>query len=253
MRLLKEIYDFFRLEFLKALKPHHPVLYYFSNCFMWFFFAGVILTLVFFFVSLYQVRGVGFCLKPGCLNSFLMFHEEAIMLASWSLSFLVSFSTIGAIIVALLSYINSVSSTALGTHIAHYKVFQEYLSFELEKNSKLSLSSINALQWYNLIFSKSRLGSTTVSEEYKKKVESINKLIAESNSKADSAHNGSFSYKDHQGKMITALASFGVRIERAPRNDFQSVENDIFKLIDSINLEFCSLQGIQKSVDRKYL
>jgi hypothetical protein len=238
---------------LKLLKQNHAVLYYFSSFFILFFQVGVISSLIVFSFSLYEVRNFEICLRPGCLNNFLVFHQEAIKLFSWTISFLVSYSTIGAIVVALLSYVNSVSSSALGTHISHYKVFQEYLSFELARKSKLLLSSINSLQWYNVIFNKSRLGSTSVSDQYKEKIIGINILIADSNDKANKANNGSFSYKEHQGRMINELIDIGIRIERAPRNDFYAVETEVLELISSINLEFCSKQDIPKLIDRKYI
>lgn len=240
-------------EMLRLLKQNHVVLYYFSSFFILFFLIGLLSSLIIFSVSLYEVRNLDFCLRPGCLNNFLTFHREAIQVFSWTISFLVSYSTIGAIVVALLSYVNSVSSSALGTHISHYKVFQEYLGFELARKSRLLLSSINSLQWYNVIFNKSRLGSTTVSDQYKEKIIGINILISDSNDKASTANNGSFSYKEHQGRMIKELIDIGIRIERAPRNDFYAVETEVLELISSINLEFCSKQDIPKLIDRKYI
>lgn len=226
---------------------------YFCFIFIIILLVGMLSSFVFFLFSLYHYRDYSFCIQPGCLEKFLSLHSDSLKILNWTISLLVSYSAISAIIVALLSYINSTSSSALGAHISHYKVFQEYLNFELARKAKIEPSSINSLQWYNLIFDKSRLGSTTVSDNYKNQISKLNQVISDSNNKSDKAQDGSFSYKEHQGKIIFEVSKMGIRLERAPRNDFYVIESELLELIAVINVEFCSVQGIPPIMLRKYI
>ncbi|HHH1072599.1 TPA: retron Ec48 family effector membrane protein, partial [Yersinia enterocolitica] len=137
-------------------------------------------------------------------------------------------STLGSIFIALFSYINSVKTSALGNHMAHLKIFQDYINEELKKRDKISPSSIDSLYWYNLIFTNSQEGNVSVSNKY---IEKINSSIEISNLKSTNASNGSFRFVEHQHLMINTLCNLGITLHTQPRIQFKEAEDQVIDLI----------------------
>ncbi|MQM32091.1 MAG: hypothetical protein CRU78_16905 [Candidatus Accumulibacter phosphatis] len=165
---------------------------------------------------------------------------------------MVALATTGGIIVALLSYLNSASATALTNHIAHFTIFQDYVSNEIAKRRGISPGSIDILVLYNLIFSTSRNGKTDVSDGYIDFVCQLNALIDFSNEQAQRAKEGSFRYKQHQERIRDHLMGAGLTVSFAPRNDFFETEGQVFALIDRVNQSFCYSASVPVLIPRKY-
>ncbi|MFD3245410.1 retron Ec48 family effector membrane protein [Rahnella aquatilis] len=193
-----------------------------------------------------------FCFNNTCLENAAAGFSQSILIMQAMFILLGIIASVGGIIVALMGYINSVSVSALGNHISHFKIFQEYLSYEINKRDRLSPSSFDIFKWYNIIFNKSRSGSTSVSEEYCTLVLKLNELISKSNTACTKANKGSFSYVSHQINMVSTLAEFGIVQPRLPRNDFYEVEDQIIGLIANINREFCYSTSVPELINRDY-
>lgn len=193
------------------------------------------------------------CFHKECIKSVITEFEYSFTIAKATLDFLVAVATIGGIIVALLSYLNSSSTAALTNHIAHFSIFQNYVINEVTKRDRISPTSVDNLVWYNLIFSSSRSGKTDVSETYINFVQELNVLIKHSNAQAERAHLGSFRYKPHQERMISQLKKAGIDIFFLPRNDFFEMESQLFSLIDSVNQSFCYSDSVPVLEERKYI
>ncbi|MXI49842.1 hypothetical protein GRW89_25320 [Pseudomonas moraviensis] len=101
-----------------------------------------------------------------------------------------------------MSYFNSVSATALSNHISHYSILQNYVTLEVSKRNRVAPAPVDVFVWYNLIFSKSRIGKTTISDEYCSVILAINDQILFSNEQAINAMQGSFRYMPHQKRII---------------------------------------------------
>ncbi|MBW4190957.1 retron Ec48 family effector membrane protein [Enterobacter bugandensis] len=193
-----------------------------------------------------------FCFHNSCILNFTKGYSQSILILQATFILLGLVASIGGIIVALLGYTNSVSVSALGNHISHFKIFQEYLSYEINKRDRLSASSFDIFKWYNIIFNKSRSGSTSISQDYCNLILKINSTISDSNTACSQAKSGSFSYVKHQNKITTLLRDFGIIQPRLPRNDYYEVEDQVFELIDNINREFCYSSSIEPLVKRLY-
>lgn len=187
------------------------------------------------------------------MESVIKEFEYSFTIAKATLDFLVAVATIGGIIVALLSYLNSSSAAALSNHIAHFSIFQNYVSNEVVKRDRISPTSVDHLVWYNLIFSTSRSGKTDVSDTYINFVKDLNALIANSNSQAERAHEGSFRYKTHQERIKPYLKKAGIDVPFSPRNDFFEMEGQLFSLIDRVNQSFCYTDSVPILEERKYI
>ncbi|UFQ99544.1 retron Ec48 family effector membrane protein [Pseudomonas wenzhouensis] len=74
--------------------------------------------------------------------------------------------TISGIIIALLSYQSSVRSSAISNHLSHISLFSNYVHAETLRRTKISRFTIEALKWYNLIYSDSINGSLDISSTY---------------------------------------------------------------------------------------
>ncbi|MEZ0535001.1 retron Ec48 family effector membrane protein, partial [Enterobacter sp. KB-221C9] len=97
-----------------------------------------------------------FCFHNTCILNFTNGYSQSLLILQATFILLGLVASIGGIVVALLGYTNSVSVSALGNHISHFKIFQEYLSYEINKRDRLSSSSFDIFKWYNIIFNKSR-------------------------------------------------------------------------------------------------
>lgn len=154
-------------------------------------------------------------------------------------SILVSISTVGAIIVALMTYISTMKTSALTNHISHLKTFQDYVLNEIEKLPSVSKTSVNTLIWYNVIYDKSRSGDMKISSHYREKIKEINAEINFSNTYSTDTSQPTFSYLEHQTSLIHELSKIGLTAARDTRANFFESEEQIFSLIDNVNKQFC--------------
>jgi hypothetical protein len=212
-----------------------------------------------FSVSVFLITGFSgdffrpFCLTNGCVKKFLELFDQSFLILSATLNLLVGITTVGGIIVALMSYLNSASATALSNHISHYSIFQNYIALEISKRNRIAPASVDVFVWYNLIFSNSRIGRTTISDEYCNVISILNNEILFSNQQAINAIQGSFRYMPHQKRIIDALKDLGIELSHQPRNDFYEVEDQIFSLISSLNKSFCYSDKVPTLLKRNYV
>jgi hypothetical protein len=194
-----------------------------------------------------------FCITNTCVEHALTLYSQSLLLLKETFNLLVTLATVGGIIVALLSYLNSVGATALSNHISHFSIFQSYLSNEISKRDRLSASSIDTFLWYNAIFFKSRSGLTTISPEYVSLINSINNEITKSNLQAEKIVDGSFRYRPHQERIIQSLKNIGIALTHQPRNEFYEIEDQLFSLIITVNKSFCYSDVVPLILKRKYI
>jgi len=180
------------------------------------------------------------CFSSDCVGGFVKMIGPAISIAKATLDFGVAIATMGGILVALLSYFNSASNAALTNHIEHLRVFTSYIEAELRKRDRLSSSHFDILFLYGKIFSLSRTGKTTVSNDYLKFIDGLNDIIAESNERCCVGTPGGFSYNDHQRRVRDHMIGVGITVYMAPRNDYFEMEKQLFSLLDRVNQSFCS-------------
>lgn len=186
-----------------------------------------------------ELQKLSICLQSGCVKEFTENIEAAISVAKATLDIGIAIATIGGIFVALLSYLNSASNAALTNHIEHLKVFSEYIEKEIEKRDRLAENLFDTLLLYGSIFSQSRNGKTTVSNDYIQFMIDLNKIIDESNQRSIVGTPGGFSYNDHQRRVREHLKKIGVTIYSAPRNDYFETEAQLFSLLHRVNQSFC--------------
>lgn len=192
------------------------------------------------------------CLTNSCVKEFFGETDQSLSIAKATFDLGVAIATIGGIFVALLSYFTTASNGALTNHIEHLKVFGEYLESEISKREKLSTQSIDRLLLYGLIFNQSRVGKTTVSDEYREFLNQLNSIILESNERCVVGTPGGFSYNDHQRKVKGHMAQAGIFVFHAPRNDYFEMEEQLFSLIHRISQSFCPPNTLPKMIARTY-
>lgn len=201
--------------------------------------VGLLLALCAFFTAIYSSRDLSVCFSSGCFANFFVTQKETVLILSGTFSVLVSISTIGAIIVALMTYVGTMKTSALTNHISHLKTFQDYVTGEIEKLPSVSKTSVNALVWYNIIYESSRSGEMKISESYDVKMSNIGKEILISNKYYTDIHEPTFNYTVHQTSLKEVLSKIGITVCRDTRASFFESEEQIFSLIDNVNKEFC--------------
>ncbi|WP_083399070.1 retron Ec48 family effector membrane protein [Oceanisphaera psychrotolerans] len=194
-----------------------------------------------------------FCFTNECVLYTNKKLSAVIKVFNATISILTSIATVGGIAVAVKSYLNVTRSNALNNHIAHFKIFQDYIDFEVKKRDRLLLSAIDTFKWYNLIFKRSRSGSMNVSDEYVEVVTRMNNEILSSNKQAQSATEGSYRYKEHQKRISGAVSFFGINLSFHPRNDFYEIETQMLDLISTVNKAFCTESLVPEIEKRKYI
>ncbi|TWD86374.1 hypothetical protein FB547_104318 [Variovorax beijingensis] len=193
-----------------------------------------------------------FCLSNACVAAYLESTGQGFLIAKATFDIGVAIATIGGIFVALVSYFTTSNNTALTNHIEHLKVFGEYLVAEINKRDRLSGQNIDTLLLYGTIFSQSRVGKTTVSEEYKQFIETLNLLIQESNERSVVGTPGGFSYMDHQRRIKDHMAKAGIAMYMAPRNDYFEMETQLFSLLNRISQSFCPPKAVPHLIKSSY-
>ncbi|MGK0393924.1 MAG: hypothetical protein ACJA0B_002107 [Alcanivorax borkumensis] len=212
-----------------------------------------------FFLAVFLTSGLGghfyydICFSNKCYLEFYDGFEAALLLGNFLIKLILGLATVGGIFIALLTYVSIQGANALSNHLSHFSVFQDYVKSEIDRRPLVSLSSVDILKWYNFIFSDSRSGVTTVSDEYVFFVKSLNEKISYSNRQALYAEDGSFKYVPHQTRIIEALYPIGINIDRAPRNHFFEAEQEMFSVLSAVNREFCFGRWLPEIAKSKYL
>lgn len=179
------------------------------------------------------------CYTSECFETALKIHKSSVDIIVATFGMMVALATTGGIVVALLSYRESVRANTLSNHIGHLALFQGFIDRETAKLARVSAKSIDSHQWYVLMFPHSRAGNTVVSKAYVSAVKLVAEQIAASNKAARSAVDGSFRFIDHQERIISAFKGIGISITRHTRVDFYDVEIEVFSLLKSVNSSFC--------------
>ncbi|MCF7535573.1 retron Ec48 family effector membrane protein [Pseudomonas petrae] len=193
------------------------------------------------------------CFDNACIKKFIELYDQSFLILTATLNLLVGVATIGGIIVALMSFLNSANATALTNHISHFSIFQSYVTLEISKRNRISATSVDTFVWYNLIFSNSRTGKISISNEYCSIISALNNEISLSNEQARTAVQGSFRYMPHQRRIIDALACLGIALTHQPRNEFYEIEDQVFALISSLNKSFCYSDKVPSLLKRHYV
>ncbi|EGR2274803.1 hypothetical protein D1216_24755 [Vibrio parahaemolyticus] len=193
-----------------------------------------------------------FCLSNSCIKRANVYYSSIISLFTSSAQTLAAIATALGIVVAALTFKNTSETNALNSHISHFKVFSDYLVLELNKRERISISSINTFDWYNLIFNDSISGSVMVSKDYISALNEINDEINRTNNNATKASQGPFRHHEHQQRMRNVFIKLGIEIEHYPKNDYWLIENEIISLIDTINQAFCQKPRVNALQTRHY-
>lgn len=179
------------------------------------------------------------CLSSRCISTFESAIEGPVSLLKFGAVVLTTLATVGGVLIALLNYINRSESSALSNHIAHLTVFNDYVSAEIARRSRLSIQSFDLLEWYNSVFDNSRNGSTSISVYYLRFTNRINNEIERASEEfRDSKKSQSFDYKFHQSEMRRLLREIGIQVGEYPRADFYEIETQILMLLRTVNRTF---------------
>ncbi|EKN3489588.1 retron Ec48 family effector membrane protein [Yersinia enterocolitica] len=240
---------------IREFKKSNPYTFVFTIVIFVTLLLGVMLSLSVFIVTGFDEKlfSSDLCFTNDCMKSTISKYSESLSIINGTLTLIISLSTLGGIFIALFSYINSVKTSALGNHIAHLKIFQDYINEELKKRERISPSSIDSLYWYNLIFTNSREGNVSVSNKYIEEIKKINSSIEISNLKSTNASNGSFRFVEHQHLIINTLCNLGITMHTQPRIQFKEAEDQVIDLIQCINESFCFTPTLPTILTRIYL
>lgn len=193
------------------------------------------------------------CFTNNCIQNFKLIFSSVLDILSTTGVILGGLITLGAIIIALLSYLSSNRALALANHLSHMSIFSNYIHREIEKKGRLNKSSFDTLKWYNLIYQDQELGELIVSKKYESFISDINSQIQSSNKLITKEDDGRYLYKTHQTLMKSILIQAGIELSALPRLDFHEVEGEVIQLIEIINKSFCKSTENLKIEKRIYL
>jgi hypothetical protein len=230
-------------------------------------FIGIVLGVLSFLYTIFSsnMQVTNFCFTSDCIKNFSKKIEGVITIFSLTAWLLTSIATVGAVLIALLSYKTGVDSykTGLDTyktsvdnsnltnHIAHLNMFRDFINGEMAKRNHIHQEKVNIYKWYNIIFPQSRDGLVIVSDAYYTHVGNIKEVIERSNGQKTNITEW-FDYKKHQEAIIEATSVLGLKVSRGPKNIFFEVECQVFELIDCVNITFSKIDYELADIKRLY-
>ncbi len=191
------------------------------------------------------------CISNKCLGFFFSKIDNIIKIFQATAWLLTLITTIGGITIAVMTYKSGVKNSNLTNHISHLNMFRAYVNAEIGKRKFVSPDKVNIYKWYSLIFPRSKRGVVSVSDDYKNKIHAIKDVVRKANNDISSP-NMRYSYQDHQRDLINIVDVLGIKISTGPKNDFVLVEEQIFELIDCINITFTEIDIELSSIKRLY-
>ncbi|QPG05734.1 hypothetical protein IT774_00080 [Salinimonas marina] len=138
------------------------------------------------------------------------------------------------------SFEQSKKNNQFNNHISNKKFFSDHIIRELESLSYVSRSTVDINKYYHFMFPKSADGIFDLNENYENSLLAIRKYLIQTSNQAKKP--GAFNYKKHQAKIASSLKDFGFDLVRLSRRDFNLVEEEIFKLVDSVTMLMTSYQ-----------
>lgn len=216
--------------------------------------TGTILSIATFYLTGTQeaLFSRGFCLKNDCIEFFNKEFSATLAILGATGTLLGGVATLGGIIVALLSYISTVKSTAVSNHISHINIFITYVQTEIDKRDRLSRQSFDILKWYNLMYSNSAKGILNISPDYADFLRKLNMEIQYSNDLYTKKKHGGYRYKHHQETIKERLETLGITLRSMPRLDFNEVEEQVVSIITTVNYSFCKDGSAEAISQRLY-
>ncbi|MDA3141788.1 hypothetical protein I6U06_07035 [Klebsiella pneumoniae] len=218
------------------------------------FMLGIISCLIILCITIYNEKLYvkEFCLSDKCVSYFFgRFNGISIILQSiaWLITLI---TTVGGIGIALLTYKAGVKNSNLTNHISHLNMFRDYMNAEINKRKFISPDKVNIYKWYSLIFPLSKKGDVTVSSSYKLKVDAIADVVFSANREITEP-GGKYIYTNHQVSLLEKVGDLGIKISTGPKNDFILIEEQVFELIDCINITFTDVDTILTDIKRSYI
>lgn len=192
------------------------------------------------------------CFSYECVSGYFSSLGPVFSILSATLGVAVSIATLLGIFIALLSYLNASDTAALSNHIAHLKIFMDYVESEIRRFDRLSIENFDTLLLYGTIFDQSRSGKMAASDQYKRLINELNGIIDESNNVVPTGVRGGFNYTQHQNKVKALLATAGIDVKPAPRNDYFAMEGQLFLLLQRVSQSFCAPNEIPVIIAREY-
>lgn len=215
--------------------------------------AGVLFFLISLVVTIYgeKLSSKDICISNSCLEYFFKKTESVMKILQATAWLLTLVATVGGIAIAVMTYKSGVKNSNLTNHISHLNMFRDYVNAEIGKRKFISSDKVNIYRWYSTIFPKSKKGDVSVSEMYLEKIEDIKDVIVKANQKI-SLPGGKYSYKEHQIEFVNKVGLLGIKVSTGPKNDFILIEEQVFELVDCINITFTDIDTELAAIKRLY-
>ncbi|HHQ6579377.1 TPA: retron Ec48 family effector membrane protein [Serratia fonticola] len=191
------------------------------------------------------------CFSERCLKFFFSKTEGIVSVLQATAWLLTLITTVGGVLIAIMTYKTSVKNSNLTNHISHLNMFRDYINAEIGKRQFISSEKINIYKWYGMIFPESKKGDVAISTNYVENIKDIEKVVEKANYDISSPQI-SYSYNNHQRDLISKMDVLGIKISTGPKNEFILVEEQVFELIDCINITFTDVNIELSSLKRLY-
>ncbi|MCX5471619.1 retron Ec48 family effector membrane protein [Alcaligenes sp. A-TC2] len=187
------------------------------------------------------------CFSTACIDEFKGTFSPVYDFISAFAPVVVALVTILAAFAAVHTYHLSVKNNILANHIAHFDMFSDYLSGELEKLPRIDKKSIDGFRFFVFIFPDSREGNFSPSTAY---IDFIDRLI-DSIKLTEGKYSGKesevfYSFKEHQNRVRQLVAECGIELALKPnKTDFFKMEKEVYDLLQRVNECFCVNQNMK--------
>ncbi len=131
---------------------------------------------------------------------------------------------------AIRSYLTASQVGMLGNAISHIAFFEKFIASEIARRPRLVTGNIDIFAIYELMFPRSHVNERFAASVFTSHVAEVFEVINESSRRYSSKRN-EFLFDDHRRRLIDALASLHITMERNARIDFLETEDEVVEFL----------------------
>jgi len=185
----------------------------------------------------------GFCITNQCLQVVTNNFPYVLKLFKESVVALGAVTALIGVMIGWKTYRLSLENSIMANHNTNMKNFIDFCSLQVDREHTLNLSRIDLYKLYRVTYPSSKCGVFTNFTVYESKLLGLIENIDITNRDYTDTKDTElkFQSKKHQARLIKSFQELGITLEYRHRGDFTVIEKSLYRFIDSVTLQFTTL------------